>query len=158
MSEEFEGLNLVELLDLLEPLPAPDPVSWAPQTVGWVWASLLLVVGGLLVARLVVRQRRTNAYRAAARAELASVGDDPVQVALILRRAALAGFPRSDVAGLSGDDWLNFLDQSFPGSGFSNGPGRVIAAAPYSPQPAPVPGLNRLAADWVRQHRNSGAT
>ncbi|MEP5516176.1 MAG: DUF4381 domain-containing protein, partial [Bauldia litoralis] len=75
--------------------------------------------------------------------------------ATILRRTALAAFPRHDVAGLQGDAWLAFLDASYPGSGFSDGPGAVIARAPYEPA-ADAPGLAALATDWIRRHRSPG--
>ena len=41
MSQHLDGLNLVELLDLLEPVPQPMPISMAPQTPGWIVLAVL---------------------------------------------------------------------------------------------------------------------
>ena len=52
----------------------------------------------------------------------------------LLRRVALARFPRAEVAGLSGEDWLHFLDTHAKVSGFVTGPGRVLGTAPFAPK------------------------
>ncbi|MDJ0994940.1 MAG: DUF4381 domain-containing protein [Dinoroseobacter sp.] len=158
MSEEFEGLGLVELLDLLEPVPEPEPISMLPQTVGWVWLGLLVAALTIWLARLVIYHRRANAYRRAALAALQDAGDDPAKIAVVLRRAAITAYSRDQVASLSGADWLAFLDSSFSGTGFRNGPGTVLASAPYTAAVRPAPGLNALARNWVQKHSvGSGA-
>lgn len=152
MSEDLSKLGLIELLDLLEPVPEPPPVSLWPQTGGWIVvgvASLAIVVW--LVRRL-VRHRRANAYRRAALREIAAAGEAPVALAEILRRTALAAFPRAQVAGLYGDDWLAFLDRTYGGTAFQDGAGRAFAMAPYASADA-GDGLEPLAAEWVRRHR-----
>ncbi|MEQ9690218.1 MAG: DUF4381 domain-containing protein [Bauldia litoralis] len=145
-------LNLVDYLDMLEQPPAPAPVSLWPQTGGWIWlglALLALVAWGVLRWR---RRRRQSLYRRQALREVAAAPHDAAAIATILRRTALAAFPRHDVAGLQGDAWLAFLDASYPGSGFSDGPGAVIARAPYATM-ADAPGLAALATDWIHRHR-----
>lgn len=152
MAEDLSKLNLVELIDLLDPAPEPAEVSMMPQTVGWVWLGVALLV---LIAYLIRRwraYRRANAYRGAALAAVAKAGDDPAKIAEILRRCALSAYPRQQVAGMVGTDWLRFLDQTGGGSAFSGGPGKVIASAPYRPG-QPVDGLSDLAATWIRRHR-----
>lgn len=46
---DYEGLNLPQLLDLMHDIVVPDPVSWLPQTAGW-----LVMTGWLLVVVLLV--------------------------------------------------------------------------------------------------------
>ena len=71
MSEDLSGLNLIELLDLLQVPPEPEPVSLFPATVGWIWSGLALaVLCGWAIYRWRARYR-ANAYRRAALAELA---------------------------------------------------------------------------------------
>ncbi|MEY8829383.1 DUF4381 domain-containing protein [Sedimentitalea sp. XS_ASV28] len=152
MTQELDGLNLIELLDRLEPAPEPPPIAMTPQTIGWVWLAVALVTTMLILLRLVLRHRRANAYRRAALGALAGAGDDPARIAQILRRTALAAFPREDVAALTGERWLNFLDRTMPGDGFANGPGRALAEAPYR-EVAATPGLAELARRWVKAHR-----
>ncbi len=152
MSGHLEGKNLVELLDMLEPVPDPAPVSLMPQTPGWIVLGLLVL--GLIVwtLRLVRARRHARAYRRAALAELAGVGNDAARIAALLRRTALAGFPRDEVAGLTGTKWLNFLDQSYGGKGFSGEAGQALMSAPYRGN-ASHPALADLARQWITSHR-----
>jgi len=157
MSEDLSTLTLIELLDRLEPVPEPVPVSLWPQTAGWIWLGLAATVCAVWLIRRWIKYRRVNAYRRAALRGLAAAGNDRAAVAAILRRTALAGFPRSQVASLYGDDWLAFLDRTYDGTGFAEGPGRNISMAPYSLANESVD-LAPLAADWVRRHRRSRAS
>ncbi len=102
MNEDLSQLDLVELLQRLEPIPVPAPVSLWPQTAGWVWLGLILLLLAALGLRRWLRWRRANAYRGAALVAVATAGRDPVALAAILRRTALAAFPRAPVAGLHG--------------------------------------------------------
>lgn len=159
MSVELDGLNLLELLDLLEPVPEPAPIPLTPQTPGWIVLGVVLAGVLWLAVRHLIRRHRATAYRRAAMAELPACKDDPAQIALVLRRTALAGFPRDQVAGLFGADWLAFLDRSFPGTGFATGPGQALATAPYQNDPsqhaAGDPALTDLARRWIRTHSNT---
>ena len=154
MSEDFSGLTLVELLDLLEPIPEPLPVSLWPQTVGWLWLAIAFAAAfGWCVRRWLV-VRRINAYRRVALQEVAAAGGESVALAAILRRAALAGYPRAEVAGLSGEDWLAFLDKTYGGTSFRDGPGRAFATAPYA-RSRVTQDLAPLVIEWLRRHRVS---
>ena len=151
MSEDLSRLTLIELLDLLEPFSEPPQVSLWPQTGGWIWLGFAVACVAAWLGRRWFMNRRANAYRRAALKAIAAAGDDPVALAVIVRRAALAGYPRVEVAGLYGEDWLAFLDQAYGGTGFREGPGRRLAVAPYTPV-GRAPGLAPLAALWVRHH------
>lgn len=108
----------VATLATLADVAVPPPPSWAPQTIGWP------VAGGLLLAVLAWagwrawRRYRANRYRREALAELARLplGADPAhrvaalrQMAVVLKRTALAAWPRTQVASLAGNDWAAFL-------------------------------------------------
>lgn len=151
--EEFEDLTLGELLDLLEPLPELAPISYFPQTAIWAWLALGLT--GLLatVALLVYRRWRANAYRRAALAELRRIRDVPSEQAKLLRRVALAAFPRRDVASLIGDEWLAFLDETHGQNAFRSPLGRSLIAAAYDGTAAQGQETSRLVERWVRDHR-----
>lgn len=152
MSEDISKLNLVELLELLEPVPEPPPVSLWPQTQGWIWLGIIVAAVVVWLLRRWISTRRANAYRRAALGEIVAAGNDPTAIATILRRAALAAYPRTEIAGLYGEDWLRFLDRTYGGTGFCEGPGRAFAVAPYAP-PSQASGLAPLAGEWVRRHR-----
>jgi Ca-activated chloride channel family protein len=138
--------------------PLPPEVSLWPQT----WPSRIVIV--LLIVGLIaglwwfIRWWHANRYRRAALAELDTIvssGPAPGSLAVLVRRTALAAFPRAEVAALSGRDWLAFLDSSYGGTGFSQGPGKVLAAAPYEPYAtgADDNALADLVRRWIRKHR-----
>ena len=71
----------------------------------------------------------------------------------LLKRVALARFPRKEVASLTGNAWLTFLDRTGGDGGFVSGPGRVLATAPYAPNAVvDHAALIDLAKDWVRRN------
>ncbi|MEO1458116.1 MAG: DUF4381 domain-containing protein [Pseudomonadota bacterium] len=152
MSEDLQGLDLVELIDRLEPAPEPPPISLMPETAAWAWLALAVAAGAFLLWRRWQARRAARRYRGDALLALAAAGDDPAAIATVLRRTALTAFARADVASLHGDAWLAFLDRAYGGTEFTAGAGRALATAPYRAS-APVPGLADLARRWVRAHK-----
>lgn len=154
MKPDLEGLDLVELLDLLEPVQEPAQIPLTPQTAGWIWLGPLIVLLILYAVWKAVRHHQANAYRRAAIQELSSVGDDAAEIASILRRTALVAYPRDSIAGLHGKDWLNFLNRTYSGNGFTDGPGEALIVAPYRGN-LDEPNLNRIAREWTRSHKRA---
>lgn len=155
MNPDFEGKSLVELLDMLKPAPVPDPISMTPQTWGWVVvaiAFLTVVATGLY---LYLRHRRANAYRRAALAEIEHAGGDAAKIAEVLRRTALAAYPRTQVAGLFGKEWLSFLQQTSGIVTFSEPSAQSLINAPYRETPQ-NPDVTKLVQDWIRSHKSEG--
>lgn len=122
-------------------LHLPDAISWWPLAPGW-WLVIVLVVAGLgLLLRKGMRRRSRGAARRHAlrqfercRSAYADHGDPVrlgVEVSEILRRTMLAYAPRSDVAGLTGDEWLAWLDRDLSEPRFSQGAGRDLLELPY---------------------------
>jgi LPXTG-motif cell wall-anchored protein len=144
----------------------PDAVSWWPPAPGWWLLAGLLVLAAGVAAWLFVRRRRRRAALRAALAELdALTGElaalDPADFARrlsrLLRRYALTRYPRREVAGLTGEAWLRFLDTHGDAQVFTRGRGRLLQEAPYRPS-ADAAALRDLAAvsrDWIL--RNTGA-
>lgn len=152
MIPDTEGKSLVELLEMLYPAPAPEPISMLPQTWGWAVLAACFVAVLIFGIVLALRHRRANAYRRQALVELDGCSDDSAQIALVLRRAALAAYPRAQVASLVGDDWMNFLKQSADISQFSDSTLQALVNAPYR-KGATVPGGADLARHWIKSHR-----
>jgi Ca-activated chloride channel family protein len=81
------------------------------------------------------------------------------QLSVLLKRVALAAYPRIGVASLYGDDWLTFLDQQIGGNHFSKGIGRVLAAAMADPNAGADlsitewDGLIDQVRHWITAHR-----
>ena len=157
------------LLDLYD-IVLPEPVSWVPQTPGW-WILLgVLVIALSWATYSTVRRRRANRYRRLALERLARIEQDlatpssrddaMMALPVLVKQTALAFRPRTHVAALSGDSWLHFLDESYGGSGFSKGPGRLLPKLAYSAPDAmralPTDELHALVdlvRRWIRRHR-----
>lgn len=143
-------------LDRLHNIAVPPPVSWWPPAPGWyAVAALALVLVSVLVWQLVAWRIRTR-YRRAALAELDTLGGNaPVAaVAELVKRTALAAFPREQVASLTGDDWLRFLDASGSTVSFAQDAGRALGDAEYAPGPNPAtPELLAVVRHWIAHHR-----
>ncbi|WP_127115947.1 DUF4381 domain-containing protein [Shimia sediminis] len=150
---QTEGLNLVEMLDLLEPIPEPPPISMIPATKGWIWLTLLILLAFAWALRSYLRHRQANAYRRAALAELDKARGDPARIAAILRRTALVAFARRDVAPLVGQDWLRFLNETCPGAAFTGEVGVALTEAPYRDNGSSSPDLVHQCRLWIRKHR-----
>ena len=131
----------------LRGLHLPAPVSWWPPAIGW-WLLLgLIILLGLVVylwRRYLVRRRlyRSALDQLAALTSDYRTGQDDhrlaVELSVLLRRLSLSLYPRQQVASLTGDSWLIFLDRAGgmadSSSGFYSGPGRALVDAPYNPQ------------------------
>ena len=125
----------------LRDLHLPEAVGWWPLAPGW-WVLIALALAGLcyLVYRQ-FRQWRRNAARRVALAQLSQVhrryqeGVDALtlskQLSELVRRAMLAYAPRDEVAGLTGERWLAWLDRGLDGKPFTEGPGRSLESLPY---------------------------
>lgn len=112
----LEDLDLLGLLDRLHDVVPPDPVSLLPSAPGW-WVLLTWLLAAVALRGLEAQRRRVrDAYRRAALAELDRIeGRDEglaEAIAVLLKRTALAAYPREAVATLHGDAWAAFLIRS----------------------------------------------
>ena len=152
--------SLDRLHDIVEP-PAID--AWPPAAGFWFVAALLLVWLAALAWGGWSRYRR-DGYRRQALAQLHRLskqpGDDALpELAELLKRTALAAYPREQVAALNGDDWLRFLDCSAATNAFANGPAKRLASISYHRNRCAVPEQTKAvfaaAEHWVRHHQTA---
>jgi hypothetical protein len=125
----------------LRDLHLPEAIGLWPLAFGW-WVLIALMVAGLcyLLYRQFQKWRFNSARRLALR-ELNRVrtefeqGADALtlgkELSELLRRSMLAYAPRGEVAGLTGDRWLEWLDQGLPDKPFTQGAGRYLESLPY---------------------------
>jgi hypothetical protein len=125
----------------LRGLHLPESVGWWPLAPGW-W---LLIAMGVLAAGILIRiWLRRRAHAAARRKALRQLEasrsayadhGNPVtlgaEVSELLRRTMLAYAPRAEVAGLTGDEWLAWLDRDLDEPRFRHGAGRSLLDLPY---------------------------
>ena len=125
----------------LRDLHLPEPIGWWPLAPGWWVVIVLLAVALVYLAWRWYRAWVFNAPRRFALRELARIEAeylehrDPVvlgkQLSELLRRGMLAYAPREDVAGLTGEDWLAWLDSGMPVPYFHTEGGKSLLSLPY---------------------------
>lgn len=130
--------SLDDLRDIHLP-PPPYLTTLVPE--GWE-AALVVAALALFVATLwgLLRFLRRRRLRCALR-ELAGLAADhrrdgnatrlAAGLSRLLRRYAVARFPQTEVAGLTGSDWLRFLDAHGGQGAFVDGAGAALASRPY---------------------------
>lgn len=129
------------LLEQLRGIKEPA-VSQLPA-LGW-WLSALLLLGLIYLLWKLFSRHRNRAWVRQARGELDTIrlqsGNVPVAdslsaVSRLARRVLLAARPRTDVAGLHGEQWMKELDSLCGRDLFTHGYGQMIEAGPYQRQP-----------------------
>jgi hypothetical protein len=125
----------------LRDLHLPEPIGWWPLAPGWwlVIALVLFALGWLLLQAW--RKYQFHAPRRYAIRELATLESEylehrnPVtlgqQLSELLRRAMMAYAPRHEVAGLTGEAWLEWLDKDLPVPYFHTEGGKSLLQLPY---------------------------
>lgn len=135
--------NLTEtLLSLLHDIREPVPPSWWPPAPGW-WGLFFLLL--LLLAFLLWRSMpwllslptRYFALRQVKFLKNSAISPQelPLTINNILKRVISAISPRHPAITYSGKTWLDFLDKSYKGKGFSRGDGRCLGVPAYTPNP-----------------------
>jgi len=125
----------------LRDLHLPDAIGWWPLAPGWwVVVAILGAVLGYILLRT-YRRWQFNAPRRYAMRELARYEAEylehrnPVmlgkELSELLRRGMLAYAPREEVAGLTGGDWLAWLDLGMPLPYFHTEGGKSLLNLPY---------------------------
>ena len=156
-AQQQDPASLSRLHDIVE----PPPISfWPPSPGWWVLLGVLLAIGFMLAWNANQRRRR-NAYRHVALRELAAIDQKNLSVLpALLKRTALAGYPRKRVASLSGEAWLRFLDETGKTTEFTSGPGHPVISLAYQRdglEADQVAALLDAAKKWIRSHA-TGAT
>ena len=133
----------------LRDIHLPEPISWWPIAPGWwmIIASVLLVITVVFIAKNIYLKKQLNRD---IKAELETIKQQyqltknksllAQSLSLLLRRASISYFPKTDTAGLIGDEWLAYLDntsnRSSANKKFQSEIGRVLLSAPYLPEDA----------------------
>ncbi len=154
-------------IDGLEPISPPEAVSFWPPQPGWYVVIALLLVLILFGIYRYIQYKRRNAYRKRALMELAKLESAPISHSLVsdlnhlLKATALAGYPRNQVADLTGRAWLEFLDHTAEGTSFTEEPNTILGDVSFSKKE-----FIHLSDDqwkvlvsntalWIRKHRPS---
>jgi len=140
-------------LSEMKDITLPSPVDWWPLAPGWWFLLAVVLVLFILLALTVFHHWRRNAYRRAALRELEQASDIAT-VALLLKRTALAIYPRETIASLTGERWLQWLDNSASEPVPKEVRPLLLAAIYEDWGGAEVPQTLRLFARmWIKEHR-----
>lgn len=144
----------------LRDIHIPEAIGWWPPAIGW-W--LLMVLMPLLLGLLLWLHKRLTRKTAlkTARKMLKTLKNDPsmddltkiAELSALLRRVAISIDTRAEVAGLTGQNWLRYLDGSVKGTPFSEGPGRVFLDTQYqkaAPSGLAIRDVLQLCEDWLK--------
>jgi hypothetical protein len=154
-------------VDQLRQLPLPEPVSYWPQT--WGWLALLAVVTAVAgwAAWRIVRRHRRNRYRREGLRRLEAIRvaaqSDPLaarDLPGLLKRvglSAVAGAERTKVGALIGPQWADWMART--GGEFPADADALLHALAYAPPetvrtiaPERMQQLFAASRQWMERH------
>lgn len=150
----------------LRDIHLPEAVSWWPPAIGW-WLLPLLLIFLLLIGwglkKLLHKRKQQRLFKHSIAEAFATIrnnfADSADQAKLIqdlstlLRRIALSRYPRADVAALTGQQWLAFLDRTGGVTSFTQGVGSILGSGPYQllTEEVDAEPLLQLCEAWAKQ-------
>lgn len=163
--------NPTNLLQNLRGIHLPSPISMWPKTFGWYILIALLIILTLTMTVKLYRyyfkkscqKKLINELHRLTTLYFTSPTESLAKISILLRRIALAAFPRKEVAGLNGEAWLKFLDREVQEKNgrFVSGVGRVLISAPYqskqsimanrSKMDVDIKALAQIIENWIRR-------
>jgi len=162
-------VNPQDPLAALHPLRDPAAIGWWPLAPGW-WILIALAVLALaMLCYVLLKRYRANAYRRMALQQLQDIRSrlgDAVEIDqqfhsaigdinALLKSVALRIFPRHDIAALSGEAWLTFLNKTRQSKASDTEFSTSFANAAYQQQPPELDAeqLFRASQSWIKNHR-----
>ena len=159
--------NVVYSLNDLRDIALPEKISFWPPAMGfWILLGLVMIVLSYIALKK-YKDWSMNAYRRAGLILLKELGDNfsvdnqeatVENISLILKRVALVAYSREKVASLTGDAWLDFLNESYGGKEFLDHPAVLLKDASYHQRKENIVDENDvkkllfLAQTWITQH------
>lgn len=154
--------EMQQLLGQLKDIHEPAAIGWWPLAPGW-WIAFAALLGLLFAIALLLlrvrRHRRDNLYRSEGIRLLKAVDTQAPraveEINLLLKRVAVVTFGRRRCGPLTGNRWIEFLQQSadLP---MMDAAKRTLLDNLYTtamPAKADVATLRNYAIEWVRTHR-----
>ena len=148
----------------------PEVVPWWPSAPGWKVLGLIFLTWLLLRGIQLTRRWWRNRYRREALRRVKQLqqqaGGNALDVVAFLpyyiKVTALQAYPRAEVASLSGESWLAFLDAHYSGPPFTEGTGRKLLAVSYLPREqwqlndSESDRLIQMVRQWIVTHHEAG--
>jgi hypothetical protein len=155
------------LIHGIDEIVLPEVITWWPSAPGWKVLGIILLAWLLLRVIRLARRWWRNRYRREALRQLQQLQQQAGSKALdvvaslpyYIKVTALQAYPRVEVASLSGENWLKFLDAHYSGPPFAEGTGRKLLAVSYLPRERwqlddnESDRLIQMAQQWIANHR-----
>ncbi len=138
----------LQQLDLRD-IHLPEAISWWPIAPGWwiILAVTILIITAIFIARKIYLKKQLARD---IHTELDDIKQQYKQtenksqlaksLSILLRRANISYYPKTDKAGLIGSEWLTYLDSTMAAAStdkkFQSDIGKVLLSAPYLPDGA----------------------
>lgn len=161
-----------QTLDLRD-IHLPEPISWWPLAPGWwlLFAAIILIIVFAYILRKIYLGKQLKREIAAELenikkyfSETGNRSQLAKSLSVLLRRASITYYPATNIAGLTGEHWLAYLDKSnqHPAGSkkFQSDTGRILLTAPYLPDNASLDfdanELIQLCESWLLStHKNT---
>lgn len=150
-----------DALAQLKDIHLPESIGWWPLAPGW-YVVMLLALFLMITVGYFAYKRHTNAlaknqalellntykeqYEKDRNAQLASA-----RISELLRRVALVYYPRSEVASLHGDAWVEFLNQTGKGVDFKPVQSMLLDSPFKTSETVNLKPLITRAQRWIKQ-------
>ena len=147
----------------LRDIHLPETIGWFPPAIGW-WLLIIFVPiisyfaivliqqffqkTAVKEAKKLLKQLQTN--------NVLTPLEKVVELSGLLRRVAMSSDSETNIAGLTGRVWLDYLDSSLKDTPFKNGIGRCLVDAPYQkklPPDVDLAALFDLAKMWLNAQK-----
>ncbi len=170
MKELFDSNFGNSKLTGIQEITLPEPISYVPHTIGWKILLVVIVIVALVFGYNRYRHWQANRYRTFALDRLAEIEREVrvpetrlrslTDLPVLVKQTALQAFPRDEIAQLSGDRWLGFLDRSCDTQEFTQGVGQLLPQLAYQSTSAlanlpeqKISNLIDLIRQWIKNHQ-----
>ncbi len=162
-----------QALDLRD-IHLPEPISWWPIASGW-WFLLACLIALVVILFLLKKRYKSKQINREIQSEVEQIKKQFKQsknklelaqsLSVLLRRTSISLYSEKNVAGLTGDQWLAFLDEtrlvksSTATHKFQSETGKALIVAPYLPNTSDfsfnTKALIKLCEDWLKIQKAS---
>jgi len=153
------GTQALQLRDI----HLPDSIGWGPPAIGWWLLAVLIPLCCFLIVWLYKHITRKTALKTARKhlQQIKQAGDLDNMATLIalselLRRVAISISPREQTASLTGQAWLDYLDNTMSDSPFTQSTGAWLTQGHYqktAPTERELTPLIKICEDWLKAQK-----
>ena len=143
----------------------PEAIGWFPPAIGWWLIAIFVPIISYFLIALIQRLFQKTAIKTARKLLKQLQNNDSLtplekvcELSILLRRVAVSRDSESNIGGLTGRAWLDYLDGSLKNAPFKNGIGRCLADAPYQKElqsDVDLPALFQLAQTWLNAQNSN---